>query len=419
MRSRSRRWLARAGLCAASACLALALSECTHRLWLRARGTPYDVGEAELALARAASPLAEFAPTASEGDPNDPLPLLHPYTGSEGLHDTGDVLARFRAGFTEHDYVVVLVGGSVAWGMGNNTAGVLKARLEADPRFAGRQVVLLNYAHHTYKEPQQLMRIAYLLSIGYRPDAVINLDGVNELSLAYENWTRGTYPLYPHALLWEKPLAAVRASAGDLDLLAESWTLRREAERIAERSRAWNLCASSLCYRWMSGRLAWLNEERAALFERHAPLESDARRFRRERLGPDSPRSPEEALGLCVEAWYQSSLSIDALCTARGAQYLHVLQPSLYDAGSKRLSEHERALAESPRDPGWAESLRNGYPLLRERGKRLTERRVHFFDASGVFRDVETDLYFDHCHFKKSGQELAMAEIAAAFLSAR
>lgn len=64
-------------------------------------------------------------------------------------------------------------------------------------------------------------------------------------------------------------------------------------------------------------------------------------------------------------------------------------------------------------------SRRNGsssYPLLRQAGRELEERGVRFFDASGVFRDIEERIYNDACHFERRGNEILAEAIGQAFL---
>lgn len=118
---------------------------------------------------------------------------------------------------------------------------------------------------------------------------------------------------------------------------------------------------------------------------------------------PFSPRGPEAARWL-ADCWFESSLSLHAVCTARGIAYLHVLQPTLHDEGSKPLTpeevQHGGALE------SWIKAVRTCYPLLRERGRTLSERGVAFADLSGLFHDYADTVYFDLCHMRGAGAEL-------------
>jgi hypothetical protein len=49
------------------------------------------------------------------------------------------------------------------------------------------------------KQPQQLMKLAYLLAIGQQVDLVINVDGFNEFALGWQNVNAGMDPILPAA----------------------------------------------------------------------------------------------------------------------------------------------------------------------------------------------------------------------------
>ena len=119
-------------------------------------------------------------------------------------------------------------------------------------------------------------------------------------------------------------------------------------------------------------------------------------------------------LELTVRCWRETTQDLEAVCRRRGIAYLHVLQPTLHDLGSKPITDAERkdgkAIAE------WRAAVRQGYPLLRAEGAALAERGFPFCDASMIFAEVEDTLYYDACHFNRAGNELLAQAIAAAFL---
>ncbi|HVS18027.1 MAG TPA: hypothetical protein VMT18_05460 [Planctomycetota bacterium] len=93
-----------------------------------------------------------------------------------------------------------------------------------------------------------------------------------------------------------------------------------------------------------------------------------------------------------------------------------MLQPTLHDEGSKPLTEEERSsgtLVEPMRL-----AVRDGYPLLRERGARLAADGERFVDASLIFADFAPTLYYDACHFRSPGTEMLARTAAQALLAA-
>jgi hypothetical protein len=96
--------------------------------------------------------------------------------------------------------------------------------------------------------------------------------------------------------------------------------------------------------------------------------------------------------------------------------YLHVLQPTLHDVGSKPVTQAE--IDSGGLDTPLMLGVQHGYPLLRSAGKELVERGVNFADASDTFAGVKEPIYYDFCHFKGLGNRLLAARIAREFLRA-
>jgi lysophospholipase L1-like esterase len=111
-----------------------------------------------------------------------------------------------------------------------------------------------------------------------------------------------------------------------------------------------------------------------------------------------------------VGEWVQGSITMRGLCAARGIPYLHVLQPTLHDRGSKPLTEKE--IANSTADPYWIEGVEHVYPKLRAAGDRLAERGIDYVDATRAFTGEIQDLYYDPCHFVEAGNVVLADRIA-------
>lgn len=405
-----------------SALLALPVAEGLGRAVLALRGRAHDPGALAARMRHLVDPMGTFVPEGpQEGGPQTApptgrQPLLHPYSGSESAHDTGGVLAAFQEGFAPETYTVVVVGGSVAAGWARTEGPAFERGLAADPRLSGRRVRVLNYAHASYKQPQQLMRVAYLFSLGHRPDAVLAIDGFNEVALSLQNRAAGVHPVYPPPPVWSAIVRDLNVvDPQRLERAGRLWSLRLAAERRASRALAWKLHHSCVLGPLVVRDLERILRERAALqTELLAPGSSLPPRLDRQRSGPEFDPDPAAVLELGARNWSESALSIHALCAARAVKYLHVLQPALHDAGAKPHSAEERALGPAPE--GWLEGARDGYPLLRAQVPGLLALGVPVLDLSRTFADEHGTLFVDPCHLNARGNALLTERILETFL---
>lgn len=411
------RWFRKSLLVLVAAAVAFAALEGGHRLWLERRATPYSY-DATIARLDALVDTARAYTATPTGDEarGRVTNWLHPYYGSENYPDTGRVLRSFEEGFPENAYVIVVVGGSVAAAFSQAPAAFLE-HVESSGRLAGRDVRVLQYAHASYKQPQQVMRLAYLFSLGYRPDAVINLDGFNEVAAAYHHGMKGVHPVYPSGEIWSGLIRILRNPDGEaLELYARLEALRSEAEAVVERARRWGVLRSSLLARWTLATLDGINARRAEVQGQLIALPNTAGHRDPQANGPDFDRSLPSVVDIAVENWFESSISLHALCRARGIPYLHCLQPTLLDPGSKIVSDVEATFGSDA--AGWSEAVLAGYPRLREAGAELADRGVEFADLSRCFREVEETIYIDAVHFTPDGNQRLGSVVAAAFLEA-
>src|SRR5690606_21695101 len=93
-----------------------------------------------------------------------------------------------------------------------------------------------------YKQPQQVMAVNWLLSLGARVDVVVNVDGFNEVALPLaESGSVGTHPFYPR--MWSARTLGIATpdvlrQAGRIDLLGD-W--RRAWARLMRRLPRWSI----------------------------------------------------------------------------------------------------------------------------------------------------------------------------------
>jgi hypothetical protein len=201
------------------------------------------------------------------------------------------------------------------------------------------------------------------------------------------------------------------------DKAVELRSLSRWAKGLVDRTLDWDLASSCLIGSLSVATLERMNARRTELQQELARILAEPRTKGKrdfELQGPPFPGRIEEVMHIAVGCWYESSLSIGALCSARGVYYLHCLQPTLHDAGSKPLSARERSLHPGP--DGWKLGVETGYPMLRERGRELAARGVSFADTSLCLSELEENAYVDACHVNETGNRLLSQAIADAFL---
>jgi len=291
----------------------------------------------------------------------------------------------------------------------------MMAVLGRDPRFEGRRIEVLGYGVAAFKEPQQLLQLAYVLSVGLDIDAVINLDGFGEVAIANDNAARGINPIYPRAVQWMRMATDWTADPECLRVAARLHSLSQRTVAIVDETLSSPLRWSAIFGRLASVRIGRLRQDVA---ESQGEFVSRMRKIAARKdsgvTGPSFDRTADAPILSAVRTWMESSFSIQSLCVARGIEYLHVLQPTLIDSGSKVPTPE--AAADATVSLHWLRGVEVGYPLLRHAGRELEERGVNFFDASGIFRGVEERIYKDAVHLGKRGNEILAEAIGQALL---
>jgi hypothetical protein len=398
--------------------------EVAYRLWLRAGDRPYDAAATRASLLRAQDQTRSFVTKVELGidkveEPNSlAVRTLHPYTGWEivGGHLQVDRdLAELRSRPPDDDgFDVLIVGGSVSDIFAQYGTKRLVELLSADPLLRGREIRFLGYGRGAFKEPQQAHFVLYLLSLGFRPDAVLAIDGFNEVAIGNSNGYYGASPLFPAIDAWMHLSCGGTTDRAELDDIVEVRTLQNSIERACELALNLRLHASSVLGRLALARVGSLRRRCNEASQRYADKLSARSRTSSVR-GPKLPETPALVVEQAVRAWKESSRDLQAICRARGIGYLHVLQPTLHDVGSKPLTESE--VKDGGMQELWIDGVHAGYPLLRAAGAELREEGVSFVDLSQVFADHAGTLYMDACHFDREGNEIFASRIAPELLA--
>lgn len=400
----------------------LLLAELAYRGWRAIRGRPYSAAWAEGQFDDQLGQLrgSNFVPHSAKSAPVETGMTLHPYLGFQGVDFTragAELVRYFASPEAKSSFDIVLTGGSVACVFGNWSAKHLLPAIQADPRLAGRRVRLHNLACPGHKQPQHVITLEWLLAQGCMPDAVILLDGFNEIAVAADNARVGVHPLFPYWTETQVRMADAFDDSEDLRLLGRAVGARDQAEELAARLRGLGLRWSALAGTWqvhqLEGAVHRARGQMLALQEHQAPHTSDRVRSLTV-VGPEFDKDPQAVRQQSAEAWRQGSLSMAAICKEQGIFFLHVLQPSPCLRDSKPLTpDEQRGLSMAPQ---WDDAIAKGYPLLRQVGAELLRRGVNFLDATQVFAGHGENIYIDCCHFEEAGCAILGPRVAEAFL---
>jgi hypothetical protein len=366
-----------------------------------------------------------FGPTHAPGSPFD-IP--------ESLRDSASApprLATNNFGFVapfdypfvktgDRQFVIAIFGGSVAGWFCQVGVHRLVDDLTRHSYFADRDIVPLCLSHEGYKQPQQLLVLAYFLSIGQSLDLVVNIDGFNEVTLGSLNEQRGLDVSMPSAMHLDPLIDLVdRASLTPekLRTLNAIEDDKARANRLVERLRNTRSAAVHFVLDRLYRRARRSYPEELRRFS-HLPSNPSATSL----ILPTRPvktRTEATLFDDIASAWIRSSMSMKALLDARGVPYVQVLQPNQYHS-TRRFSADEAKIAlnaASPFKPG----VERGYPALLEAAKTAQlSNAMTFLDATHIFDTEPSAVYMDDCcHYTLRGNQLLADFIAKGVLASR
>jgi hypothetical protein len=319
---------------------------------------------------------------------------IHPYLGAAPKGFFPGILAPEDYKRREGRILVAILGGSVANGLGNKAGEKLEADLSR--RYPNHEVEVLNGGFGGCKQPQQLLLLTYVLSLGIEFDIIINLDGFNEVALhEAENGPKNVFPAYPRDWwIWVgKADGPAKTSLAELSVLRD-----RQVSALQ------NFSASLFRFSCTANLAldAYLNRQTA----RSQELQNSLRSLKGEEIiGPPFSGNEDELYEFLAKTWKNSSVQMDNLCRANQIAYFHFLQPNQYLEGSKPLTPEEK---ESAYDTNhfYRPGVVKGYPHLIKHGKDL-ERQLAFTDLTQIFKNNNETLYRDKCcHFNEQGSLL-------------
>jgi len=314
--------------------------------------------------------------------------------------------------------IVGIFGGSVGAWFCQVGVSRLEAALKQNAYFSKRELVPLCFSHEGYKQPQQLLTLAYFLSIGQQFDLVINIDGFNEVALSPLNDQRGWDISMPSFMHLDPLINLVNQSTLTPEKLDSLAAIRRDKQRL-----------NALAERLNRNRLASLD----FVLGRYRVFVE--RRYREELVRFDRlPSNPPQRSVIHVvppvkdrrganvyeeiaRDWITSSLLMKQLLAAHAVPYVHVLQPNQYYS-TRKFSAGEAQVAFNAGSP-FKEGAERGYPFL-EMALQSNAGAPDVFNGVHVFDDERAAVYIDDCcHYTLVGNQRLAEFIAKSILSSR
>ena len=337
---------------------------------------------------------------------------LHPYFGPihrPGVRpDTNNVGFGSKQPFpfartSDRQFLVGIFGGSVARAFCDRGMPRLIAVLQRDPVLAGREIVPLCFSHEGYKQPQQLIVLAYFLSLGQQFDLVINIDGFNEVALGSRNQERGrdiSMPSPIHIDPLQNLIDQTTLTPARVQALARISVYKDRLNRLAGRMRRNGIAAAHVALdRYYVFTMNRYQAETAA----YDALPSNPPASSILLLTPpvrkrDDPGAVYEDI---ASGWTSASLLMHDLLAARGVPYLHVLQPNQYF--TRRPFGPEEARVALNNGTPFKRAVEDGYPALERKVSTLSGKE-QFLDGTSAF-DRETAAVYedDCCHYTDRG----------------
>ncbi|MDD2236793.1 MAG: hypothetical protein PHG65_06275 [Kiritimatiellae bacterium] len=318
----------------------------------------------------------------------------------------------------DQDFIVVVLGGSVATHLCVFADDVLRKTLEECPALKGRTIRFNPICQGGYKQPQQLLALAYYLSLGTEVDMVINIDGVNELYIYYKNARvfniDPSFPLHwaaetarnekqPALLDFERRVAAARERESTFYSWAENsgWVRSALVRFLGRTLHIYTAKSISDMQEKVETRVAQQGQEGTLTYEQTGPVYADFEK---------DPELFEEASRL----WERSNLLIDTLLHGLGIPYLVCIQPNQYFAGTRDLLPTEKESAYHTESEFYY-PLANGYTHLLKAKDRLMGQGVSVADLTGIFNGEPEPIYADECcHYTLLGNQILAREVGRA-----
>ena len=239
-----------------------------------------------------------------------------------------------------------------------------------------------------------MLVLAYYLSLGQKFDAVINIDGFNEVVFGMKNAELGIASGFPNSYQWTKLARIVDGEAAGVNT-RKIVTVYHEIASVRW-SVAAERCRAATCYVIAKVMSIW-----HALGVEKTPS-AEPTKLQNFAIDKASTLNPAEAI---AEQWSESVRLMWQMLESRSIPFLEILQPNQWYFARERYQP--RQMDEFSKEI--AQAVPIGYPFLLKRIPELQRAGVTVLDETRLFHDQSSTIYSDDCcHFTPKGNEMIL-----------
>ncbi|RMG44102.1 MAG: hypothetical protein D6719_02425 [Candidatus Dadabacteria bacterium] len=312
----------------------------------------------------------------------------------------------------KNEYVIAVFGGSVAHWFALQGSSMLISELIKSNYFKEREITVLNFAQGGFKQPQQLLALAYFLSLGQKFDFILNIDGFNELVLSQLNTESSIDPSLPSGQHLLSVYRMLSSDFTDSELISAAYLLSKANEALTE------------IHYWQEHNISAGVYLLLKLLEAKHIKELSAARTRLDDLKKGDwphdlisvmpwqpPKNDENIYRPILQNWFNSSLAMQYLCSSMQIPYLEVVQPNQYYS-RKKFSELEASLALNKASP-YRIAAAKGYKVLDSKLPDAVASGLNIVSAIDIFNKTSEIVFSDDCcHYNQRGNDI-LAEFIA------
>lgn len=306
----------------------------------------------------------------------------------------------------ETDFVVLILGGSVAGGFDWHKRAKLKEKLQK--LLPKRNIKIIPAINGGYKQPHQLFVLNYLILNGISPNIVLNIDGFNEAYMGWMNWkyfkadVMNPYVDFTYQI--QGNIASSKAAR--ISILKAQNKVVKIQRRILS-----SVFALEYCY------------YKYFIFPSATQALQDAKN--RVSIGfnkansqyliiPNTNSDIKMVQKRIVEIWIKSSILISKILKNTNTLYIHMLQPNQY-YGNRVFSKEEAKVAFTKQEPYGRfrnEIVGPVYSQMIRKSDRLRKSGIIFINGTNLFDDEKRSVYSDSCcHILPLGNEIILNKI--------